>query len=58
MNTQKTNHQNKIKLDAYIPNFSFLWVYTSNGLDSQGHDEEKYENFISSNYRSVSNKYL
>ena len=56
MKTQKTNHQNKINMDSYIPNFSFLWVYTSKGLELQEHDEEKYNDFISSNYTSISNK--
>lgn len=58
MNMQKTNNQNKIKIEEYVPNFSFLWVYSSNGLISQGHNEDDYRSFINSNYTGKSNQDL
>jgi hypothetical protein len=56
MKNQRTNHQNKTKMEEYIPNFSFMWVYSANGLVSQGHNEDDYISYISSNYTGKSNQ--
>jgi len=56
MRNFKTNQPNKTKPEDYRPNFSFTWIYSANGLVSQGHNEDDYISYISSNYTGKSNR--
>ena len=56
MKNLKTNNQNKIKSEEYKPNFSFSWVFSANGVDSQLHCENDYRAFLDMNYVGRSNQ--
>lgn len=56
--SNKTNIQNKTRIDDYKPNFSFQWVFTESGVDSQFHSDAEYLNYLESSYVSNSNSRL
>lgn len=57
MKTHKTNIQ-KMRFEDYSQNFKYTWVFGSNGLVSQSHDENEYREYLDSNYISKSNQEL